>query len=176
MSVGETYLTVLGWVGSEVQFKEVRGQTARASFRVGSTPRYQNRAQGTWVDRPTTWFNVECWRGLAQNVFDSVRIGQPIVVTGRLRTHEWTDASGEHCSRVVLEAFSVGHDLTRGTTAFTKNPSRPDTTRPLPDHPHPGPGPGSAADAEVTTSPYPADEYSATPIPLTPTPRESEAA
>jgi single-strand DNA-binding protein len=121
MSVGETYVTVQGWVGGDVQFKEVTGGVALASFRLGSTPRQYDRAKGTWVDRPTTWYTVECWRTLAQNVFDSVYRGQPVVVSGRLKTTEWTEEGGETRQRTVLDAFSVGHDLTRGTTKFAKN-------------------------------------------------------
>jgi len=122
MSVGETYVTVQGWVGGDVQFKEVAGGVALASFRLGSTPRQYDRAKGTWVDRPTTWYTVECWRTLAQNVFDSVYRGQPVVVSGRLKTTEWTEEGGETRQRTVLDAFSVGHDLTRGTAKFAKNP------------------------------------------------------
>ncbi|GAA1599861.1 single-stranded DNA-binding protein [Kribbella sancticallisti] len=124
MSVGETYLTVQGRVGGEVKFKEVPGRVALASFRLGATPRQFDKATGGWVDRTTTWFTVECWRTLAENVNGSVRRGDPVVVTGRLKTTEWVD-NGEKKERTVIDAFSVGHDLTRGMTSFTKNPPRP---------------------------------------------------
>ena len=169
MSYGETYVTVLGWVGSDLQFKEVGGQTPRVSFRVGSTPRQYDRTLGTYVDKTTTWFSVECWRALAQNVFESVRIGQPIVITGRLRTNGWIDeASGEARSRVVLEAFSIGHDLSRGTASFTRSARRSELS------------PSEATEAveavEATASPYPADEYSVTSLPLTPDTEAPESA
>lgn len=122
MSVGETYVTVQGRVGSDVQFKEAAGsKVALASFRLGSTPRFYDRGEGQWADRPTTWFTVECWRTLAENVKASLVRGQPVTVTGRLKTTEWVD-QGVQRSRTVLDAFSVGHDLTRGTAAFRKNP------------------------------------------------------
>lgn len=164
MSLGETYLTVLGWVGSEPDFKEVSGQFPRVTFRLGSTPRQYDRNLNMYVDKPTTWFSVECWRGLAQNAFESVHLGQPVLVAGRLRTHEWTDDAGENHSRVILEAFSIGHDLTRGTTTFTKVPLRPAMAA------------ASSSVAETSASPYPADEYSATPLPLTAHSETAEAA
>ncbi|WP_433167231.1 single-stranded DNA-binding protein [Kribbella sp. CA-247076] len=175
MSLGETYVTVQGWVGSGLDFKEVGGQTARVTFRLGSTPRQFDRTTGAYADKPTTWFTVECWRVLAQNAFDSVKVGQPVIVTGRLRTHEWTDDAGESRSRVVLEAFSLGHDLTRGTTTFAKNPPRPAGTSNATAEP---PTAGlsavpSSGPAETTASPFPADEYTTTPMPLT---AEAEAA
>ncbi|MFG1819657.1 single-stranded DNA-binding protein [Kribbella sp. NPDC049174] len=185
MSLGETYVTVQGWVGSEPDFKEIGGQTARVTFRIASTPRQYDRTLGTYVDKPTTWFAVECWRALAQNAFESVHVGQPVIVSGRLRTHEWTDETGESRSRVVLEAFSLGHDLTRGTTTFTKNPPRPVTASATAGEAtsfEPAASAGalgvvpSSGPAEATASPFPADEFTAASIPLTPTTRESEAA
>jgi single-strand DNA-binding protein len=172
MSLGDTYLTVLGWVGSDPDFKEIR-QTPQTTFRVGSTPRQFDKALNTYVDKPTTWFTVQCWRGLAQNTSESIRIGQPVIVTGRLRTHEWTDDAGEQHSRVILEAFTVGHDLTRGTTTFARNPRRAADSFAF--------VPGESSDssphqAEASASPYPADEFSVTTLPLAPTAPQSEAA
>ena len=175
MSLSETYVTVQGWVGSDPDFKEIGGQVPHATFRIGSTPRQFDRALNTYVDKPTTWFSVECWRSLAQNAFESVRVGQPVIVTGRLRTHEWTDDAGESRSRVVLEAFSVGHDLTRGTTTFTRASARSATAGSA-SEPASVPAVGSdgepasvpaSAPAEASASPYPADEYSVTTLPLT---------
>jgi single-strand DNA-binding protein len=169
MSLGDTYLTVLGWIGSDPDFKEIR-QTPQTTFRLGSTPRQFDRALNTYVDKPTTWYTVQCWRGLAQNAFESVRIGQPVIVTGRLRTHEWTDDSGEQHSRVILEAFSLGHDLSRGTTTFTKTPPRSESLSPAESRP------AETRPAETTASPYPADEFSTSTLPLTPTAPAAEAA
>jgi single-strand DNA-binding protein len=159
MSVGDTYVTVQGWVGSDPDFKEV-GQQPHATFRVGSTPRQFDRTSQRFVDKPTTWFTVDCWRILAQNASDSIRTGQPVIVTGRLRTHEWTNDAGEQVSKVILEAFSVGHDLSRGTATFIKNPPRADAAFDGPAlAPHPAP-------TETTATPYPADEYPVEPLPL----------
>jgi single-strand DNA-binding protein len=154
MSLGETHVTVQGWVGSKPEFKQIGGKTAHVSFRIGSTPRQFDRGTGLYVDKPTTWFHVECWRHLAQNAFDSVQVGQPILVSGRLRTQEWTDESGAKRSRVVLEAFSLGHDLTRGTATFTKIAFGAAATI-------------SAGAVETSASPFPAEEYVATTLPLT---------
>lgn len=124
MSVGEIHVTIQGRVGGEIQHKVVNGSTSLASFRVAATPRQFDRAKEAWVDRPTTWFTVECWRSLAQNVATSLDRGDPVIVTGRLRTTEWEE-EGEPRSRTVLEAYSVGHDLSRGTSVFTKSLSHP---------------------------------------------------
>ena len=59
--MNESYVTLQGWVGGDVDLRDV-GDTQCASFRVGSTPRYLRN--GSWVDGQTSWFTVNCWRGL----------------------------------------------------------------------------------------------------------------
>ena len=125
MSVNETTVTVLGWVGGDISYREVSGGFGVANFRIGTTPRHFDKVVGGWVDRPTTWFQVECWRSLADNVRQSVQRGHPVLVTGRLKTTEWVDGEGVNRTKTVIDAFSVGHDLARGTTAFTKAARRP---------------------------------------------------
>ena len=49
-----------------------------------------------------------------------------MVVTGRLRTRVWESQGTKH-ERMVIEASSIGHDLSRGTSRFTRNPVRIDT-------------------------------------------------
>lgn len=122
MSVGDVVVTVQGRIGSDVEFKSAEnGGMGLAVFRLGSTARFYHRGENRWKDRPTTWFTVECWRTLAENANQSLQKGQPVIVTGRLKTSEWT-SEGETRSKTVLDAFTIGHDLARGTANFTKNP------------------------------------------------------
>ena len=116
----DAMLTIGGYVGTDVEFREGNGAGALAVFRVGSTPRWFDRASGSWRDQETVWMTVKAWRGLAHNVKASVRKGEPVIVTGRLRASRWKDESGEERSRLVLDAVAVGHDLNRGTSAFLR--------------------------------------------------------
>jgi len=116
--MNEPQVTLTGWVGSEVVHRETPGGTV-ANLRVGSTPRVR-RKSGDWVDGPTSWFSVTCWRALADHVRDSVRKGDPVLVQGRLRVDVWERPDRTSSVTVVVEATSVGHDLSRGTTVFVK--------------------------------------------------------
>ena len=100
-------------------------QAAPTRVRQATTPRQFDRSSGGWTDRATNWFTVECWRALATNVKQSMERGHPVVVTGRFRTNEWQDEEGAPRSKLILEAFGVGHDLSRGTATFVKTPPRP---------------------------------------------------
>ena len=119
--MSDVTVTVFGYVGSDVEFHGSGNGTDRAIFRVGSTPRFFDRSQGTWRDLETVWVTVKAWRGLAHNVASSVHKGEPVVVIGKLRTQVWNDKDGQPQRRDVLEASTVCHDLAKGTSAFRRS-------------------------------------------------------
>jgi single-strand DNA-binding protein len=113
----EAYVHITGHVGTDV---ELRTNTSGgvASFRVASTPRY--RKGGDWVDGNTTWLTVTCWRSLAEHAAKSIRKGDPVIVIGKLRTNVFKGEDGVLVERLILEATTLGHDLTRGTSMFSR--------------------------------------------------------
>lgn len=115
--MNESYVTLQGWVGGEVDVRDV-GETTCASFRVGSTPRHHRN--GAWVDGQTSWYTVNCWRALGRNVKDSVGRGDAVVVHGRVRVDVWEREGRPSSVSWVIEATFVGHDLTKGTSTFAK--------------------------------------------------------
>ncbi len=119
--MNEAFVTFQGWVGNEVVHRETQQGTV-ANLRVGSTPRIRKR-NGEWVDGPTSWFSVTCWRTLADHVRDSVRKGDPVLVHGRLRADVWERADGQSSVTYVVDATYVGHDLNRGTAVFVEGPA-----------------------------------------------------
>jgi single-strand DNA-binding protein len=119
LDMSDTYVTLHGWVGSDVTYRDPQG-VAVANFRVASTPRLKK--EGKWIDGDTTWYSVTVWRHLAVNLRESVRKGDAVVVHGRLRTDTWKRQDGALTSTLQIEASLVGHDLTRGTSLFTRTP------------------------------------------------------
>ncbi len=115
----DAMVTIGGYVGTDVDFLD-NGSGALAVFRLGSTPRWYDRSSGSWRDQETVWLSVKAWRGLAHNVKASVRKGEPVIVTGRLRASRWKDDDGQEQTRTHIDAVAVGHDLNRGTTAYRK--------------------------------------------------------
>ena len=116
----QSTLTVTGFVGSSVRFSVGKeGGVPYASFRLGSTQRIYDRATQAFKDAPTQWYTVKVWRHVATNVVQSLRKGEPVIVTGRLRTEEWVGPEGPRTS-VVIEATALGHDLAFGTAKFER--------------------------------------------------------
>lgn len=117
----DSTITVRGWLGADVQLRAAAGVPV-ASFRLACTPRKFNRRTETWSDGPTQWFTVSAWRGLADNCATSLRRGDPVVVHGRLESRTYVNAHGVEVLSLEIDALHVGHDLSRGTTVFTRTP------------------------------------------------------
>jgi single-strand DNA-binding protein len=117
--VNETYVTLSGWLGSDVSVREAGGAKV-ASFRVASTPRRYQRKTESWEDGDTQWYSVNTWRTLAENCETSLRRGDPVVIHGKLSAHTWTNKAGLEVTTFEVEAAFVGHDLNRGTSSFQR--------------------------------------------------------
>ncbi|MDN4479275.1 single-stranded DNA-binding protein [Demequina sp. SYSU T00039] len=117
--MNELQVTVVGWAATDVRLTVGKNGAAVASFRLASTPRYFDRARGEWVDGSTEWFTVRAFRGSAILIKQSVEKGQPVLVTGRMRTNLWESEKGPRTD-LVIDATAVGHDLTRGFATFTR--------------------------------------------------------
>lgn len=116
--MNDDLITFSGWVGSRVELSHVGDEVPLASFRVGSTPR--RLRDGRWENGETIWYAVKAWRHLAANVAASVRSGDPVLVTGRFTAETWQKEDGTTVTRHVVVAQSVGHDLSKGTSVFTR--------------------------------------------------------
>lgn len=115
--MNEATVTVTGWVATDVTLFPAGKLPAMARFRVASTPR--RFKDDRWVDGETLFATVQCRNALADNAGACVHKGQPILVTGRVRLERWRteERTGEE---LVIEARSVGHDLSWGTADFVR--------------------------------------------------------
>ncbi|SDZ29431.1 single-stranded DNA-binding protein [Herbiconiux ginsengi] len=113
------HLTLTGVVATSPRHITTNSGLDITSFRLASGQRRFDREQKKWVDAETNWYTVTTFRQLALNVVGSVERGQHVVVTGRLRVRAWEngDKSG---TTIELEAEAAGHDLSWGTSAYTK--------------------------------------------------------
>ncbi len=116
----DTMVTVQGWLGGEPQLRQA-GAASVANFRVGCTPRRFHRGRQEWVDGPTQWYGVSAWRALGEHCKRSLHVGDPVVVHGRLTQRSY-ERDGVEVTVLEIEAFAVGHDLTRGVSTFIKTP------------------------------------------------------
>ena len=113
-------ITLTGIVATDPRHLVTSSGLAITSFRLASGQRRFDRTKNTWVDADTNWYTISAFRQLAQNVLPSVRKGEHVVVSGRLRIRNWENADRKGTS-VDVEADSIGHDLTWCTTRFVRS-------------------------------------------------------
>jgi len=125
----DTQITVCGNVLAPPEWRRTTttNQLA-ASFRVASTSRRWDKINNEWIDGQSLRVRVTCWRRLAEGVVQSVKVGDPVIVMGRLYTRDWIDEQGVRRVLYELDAMSVGHDLSRGTSEFTRTRSAMSTS------------------------------------------------
>lgn len=117
--MNDTMMTLVGNVVDQPRMRRTKNGNIVTNFRVASTSRRFDREQGQWIDNATLFVNITCWRAMGENVEQSMRKGQPVIVTGRYYTREYTVNEVVRTS-YELEATAVGHDLSRGVTSFER--------------------------------------------------------
>jgi single-strand DNA-binding protein len=113
-------------VGNLTRDPELRFTPAGApvtTFGVAVNRRWQNRDSQQW-EESTSFFNVTCWRDLAQNVSESLEKGSRVLVSGRLDQRSWETQDGERRSVVEIVADEVGPSLRWATATVNRNERR----------------------------------------------------
>ncbi len=118
--MNEIYVTVSGRLVADPEARNTKNGVPFAAFRVASTARRVNRSSGEFEDAGTSFVSVTAFRSLGANVANSLHKGDPVVVHGRMRVNQWIRQDDTMATSVEIDAYSVGHDLSYGTTEFTK--------------------------------------------------------
>lgn len=112
--------TVTGNLVADPELKFTPSGVAVVNFTILENTRIQK--DGEWVDGEPNRFDVEAWRGLAENISISAEKGTTVMVEGHIKTQKWQDReSGENRYRQVLAAEKVGVDLKWQSAKVTKS-------------------------------------------------------
>lgn len=112
-------LTVTGLVATTPRHLITQDGLPITSFRLASAYRKFDAKQSKWVDGETNWYTITSFNKLALNSSTSISKGDRIIVTGKLRVRDWDNGERSGTS-VEIEADSMGHDLTWGTSVYTR--------------------------------------------------------
>lgn len=114
-------ITVCGIIATEPRHLVTDTGIAITSMRLASPSRRWDRATSTWINGATNWYTVTAFRSLAANVHRSLKKGDRIVVTGRIRIRTW-ERDGRGGTSVEIDAEGLGHDLAWGISNWVRVP------------------------------------------------------
>lgn len=116
--MNDSSVVLVGKVVSDIRYAQSQDGHGNARFRILVKERRFDPTTNRFVDAEPSFFTVLSWRHLADNVKASIRKGDPVVVSGRLRVREWAADDGSRGAIAEISANSVGHDLARGQSRF----------------------------------------------------------
>jgi single-strand DNA-binding protein len=111
--------TVTGNLTREPEIRYTREGQATTQLGVAVNRRWQNRATQEW-EEATSYFDVVCWRELAENAALTLTKGMRVIVTGRLEQRSWENEEGERRSKVEITADEIGPSLRFATADVQK--------------------------------------------------------
>jgi single-strand DNA-binding protein len=121
-------ITLIGNITRDPELGFTKSGVATASFGLAVNRRWKNHTTDLW-EESTSFFDVVCWREMAENVAGSLTRGARAVVVGRLEQRTWETSEGEKRSKVEVVADDVAPSLRWACTQITRNerkgPSEP---------------------------------------------------
>jgi single-strand DNA-binding protein len=93
---------------------------ATATFGLAVNRRWQNRQSQEW-EEATSFFDIVCWREMAENASESLTRGSRVMVSGRLEQRSWETQDGDKRSKVEVVADEIGPSLRWATAQVQKN-------------------------------------------------------
>ena len=116
----DNQVTIVGNLTDDPELRYTPNGAAVVNFSVAVSPRIRDEA-GNWKDGETSFFRVNAWRTLAENVAESLTRGTRVVVTGRLKQRSWETQEGDRRSVIEIEADEIGPSLKWATAKIERN-------------------------------------------------------
>ncbi len=93
---------------------------ATATFGLAVNRRWQNKQNNEW-EEATSFFDIVCWREMAEHASESLTRGSRVMVSGRLEQRSWETQDGDKRSKVEVVADEVGPSLRWATAEVRKS-------------------------------------------------------
>lgn len=117
------HVTLVGNATRDPELRFIPSGAAVANFGLAVNRRWKNQQTDEWEEE-VAFFDITCWRDLAENVSESITKGARVMVTGRLTTRSWETDIGEKRTKVEVLADEVGPSLKWATAEVRKNERR----------------------------------------------------
>jgi len=108
-------VTVVGNLTAEPEIKTTKTGSSVLKVGVAVNRRWKNK-QDEWEEE-ASFFDVNAWGELAENVAASLSKGSRVLISGRLEQQTWENKEGQKQSKVVLVADDIGVSLRKAQVA-----------------------------------------------------------
>lgn len=113
-----TTVTLIGNAVREPELKFLPSGVALCELGIAVNTR---RKEGDrWVDGDPEFYDVTCWREMAENVAESIEKGTRVVVVGKLNFRTWENDQGEKRSKISITADEVSPSLRWATVQVSR--------------------------------------------------------
>ena len=120
MAQGDTQITLVGNIASDVELRFTPSGAPVANFRVASTPRTFNKTTNQWEDGEAMFLTCNVWRQAAENASQSLAKGMRVIVQGRLKARTFQNREGESRTVFEIDVDEVGPSLTFATATVNR--------------------------------------------------------
>lgn len=122
---GEIEITVVGNLVADPELRFTSSGVACTNFTVAATSKRFSKESGQFEDGDSVFLKCTAWRGLAENIAESLHRGQHVIVQGHVVQRSFETKQGEKRSVVEVQVMEVGASLRWGTAVVTKKGSSP---------------------------------------------------
>jgi len=109
MALGDARIQAVGRLGGDPELRFTPSGAGVASVSLAVQGRVKNGDR--WEDGDTTWYRVTVWREYAENVAESLRKGDRVVVVGTVSERKYQKDTGEEGRSLEIQAESITPDL-----------------------------------------------------------------
>jgi single-strand DNA-binding protein len=139
---GENTVVLVGNITGDPELRYSPQGVPVLTVGLAVTRRWLDRASDKWNEE-TSFFDLVCWRDLAEHVRESLRRGNRVIAVGRLVQRSWEDRDGNRRSRIEVLVDDIGPSLRFATASVVPVERRALSASP------PAASPPSLSDDEV---------------------------
>jgi single-strand DNA-binding protein len=118
--MSENSVTLVGNLVDDPELRFTAQGAAVANFRIAVSKRIRDPQTNEWKDGDTSFFRINVWRQLAENVAETLTRGTRVIVSGTLKMRQWETQEGEKRSVIEVEATEVGPSLKFATAKIER--------------------------------------------------------
>jgi single-strand DNA-binding protein len=113
-------VTIAGNLTADPELRYTQDGRPVVDFTIAASSRRLNKQTNEWEDGDATFLRASAWREFAENIAGSLRKGDRVIATGRLKQRNYQDREGNNRTSLELDIDEIGPSLKRATAVITK--------------------------------------------------------